>query len=84
LNQLEGVHEILLAGHVIEGDINAIKFILIPLIILKWWSFRLLRWMQNLHQSSVLNSGLSLVTIVGLHMNMLLLNNDASQSSGTW
>jgi hypothetical protein len=32
----------------------------IPSTILKWWRFKLLRWMQNVHQSALVCQGLSM------------------------
>jgi hypothetical protein len=44
-------HEIQQGSHAIEGDFDAIRFNLIASTILKWQTFKLLRWNQNLHQS---------------------------------
>jgi hypothetical protein len=44
--------EIQYGGHVIEGDLDAIHFNPVPSSISKWRAFKLLRWMQNLHQST--------------------------------
>jgi hypothetical protein len=44
-------YEIQYRGHIIEGDLNAIHFNPVPSSISKWRAFKLLRWMQNLHQS---------------------------------
>jgi len=62
-------NEIQQVVHAIKGDLDAIIFNSIASTILKWWRFKLLRWMQYLHQSALLSNGLSLVTIVGLHRN---------------
>jgi hypothetical protein len=52
LNQLVGFYEIQWQGHDIEGDLDAVLFNPVPSIITKWRTFKLLRWMQNLHQST--------------------------------
>jgi hypothetical protein len=44
-------HEIRQAGHAIEDDMKAIIFNPIASTILKWLKFKLLRWMQYIHQS---------------------------------
>jgi hypothetical protein len=49
---LVDVYEIQWGGHAIEGGLNAVLFNPVPSTIPKWWTFRLLRWMQNLHQST--------------------------------
>jgi hypothetical protein len=42
----------------IVGDLDAITFNPIAASILKWLKFRILRWMQYLHHSALLNNGL--------------------------
>jgi hypothetical protein len=64
LNQIVDFHEIQLGVNTIEDDLDAIIFNHIDLTILKWRTFKLLRWMQNLHQSTLDYQGLSLVTMV--------------------
>jgi hypothetical protein len=44
-------HEIRQANHAIEGDLNTAIFSPIASTIPKWWTLKLLRWMQNLNQS---------------------------------
>jgi hypothetical protein len=44
-------YEIQQRGHVIEGDLGAI-LTFVASTISKWQTFRLMRWMQNLHQST--------------------------------
>jgi hypothetical protein len=51
LNQLVDLYEIQHGGHAIEGDLNAIIVNAVATTVSKWWMFKLLRWMQNLHQS---------------------------------
>jgi hypothetical protein len=68
-------HEIQYAGLPIEDDLGAIIFNPIASTILKLWRFKLMRWMQYLHQSAFISNGLSLVTIVGLHRNPLWWRN---------
>jgi hypothetical protein len=45
-------HELQYGGYVIEGDLNAIIFNPVASNIPKWRTFKLLRWIQNLHQST--------------------------------
>jgi hypothetical protein len=52
LNQLVDFNEIQYGGHAIEGDLDAVFFNPVPSTIPKWRTFKLLRWMQNLHQST--------------------------------
>jgi hypothetical protein len=52
LNQVVDLYEIQLGGHAIEGDLDAVLFNPVPSTITKWRTFELLRWMQNLHQST--------------------------------
>jgi hypothetical protein len=51
LNQLAHFHEMRYGGHATEGDLDAILFNPVASTIPKWWMFKLLRWMQNVHQS---------------------------------
>jgi hypothetical protein len=44
-------YDIYYGGRAIEGDLNAIIFNPVASTILKWQTFILLRWMQNLRQS---------------------------------
>jgi hypothetical protein len=37
--------------HVIERDLDTVHFNSVPSTIPNWRTFKLLRWMQNLHQS---------------------------------
>jgi hypothetical protein len=48
--------------HAIEGDLNAMLLNPVVSTIPKWWMFRLLRWMQNLHQSTWDNEILYAIT----------------------
>jgi hypothetical protein len=52
LNQLIDFYEIQHRGHVIEGDLDAIHFNPATSSVSKWRAFKLLRWMQNLNQST--------------------------------
>jgi hypothetical protein len=52
LNQLVDFYEIQQAGHAIEGDLDAVVFNAVAATIPKWPTFKLLRWMHNLHQST--------------------------------
>jgi hypothetical protein len=52
-NHLVDFHEIQKRGHVTEDDIYAIIFNPIASTILKWQRFKLLRRMQNLHESAL-------------------------------
>jgi hypothetical protein len=52
LNQQVDFYEIQYGGHVIKGDLDAIHFNPVPSSILKWRAFKLLRWIQNLNQST--------------------------------
>jgi hypothetical protein len=45
-------YEIQYGGHAIEGDLEAVIFNQVPSTIPKWRTFKLLRWMQNLNQST--------------------------------
>jgi hypothetical protein len=45
-------YEIQLGGHAIEDDLEAVLFNPVPSIITKWRTLKLLRRMQNLHQST--------------------------------
>jgi hypothetical protein len=50
LNQLVDFYEIQFGDIAIEGDLDAILFNGVVAIITKWQTFKLLRWVQNLHQ----------------------------------
>jgi hypothetical protein len=50
LNQLVDFNEMQWEGHAIESDLDAINFNAIAAAIPKWRTFRLLRWVQNLHK----------------------------------
>jgi hypothetical protein len=39
-------------GHAIEGDLDAVLLNPVTSTIPKWRTFKLLRWMQNMHQST--------------------------------
>jgi hypothetical protein len=52
VNQLVDFYEIQYGGHAIEGDLDAVLFNPVSSTIPKWRTFKLLRWMQNLHQST--------------------------------
>jgi hypothetical protein len=52
LNQLVDFYEIQKDGHAIEDDLDAVLINPVPSTIPKWRTFKLLRWMQNLHQST--------------------------------
>jgi hypothetical protein len=45
-------YEIQQGGHAIEGDLDAIIINPVPSSIPKWRTFKLLRWVQNLHKST--------------------------------
>jgi hypothetical protein len=62
-NQLVDFHEIQQGCYAIKGDIDAIISDLVALTVKKWRTFKLLRWMQNLHQSKWEHEGLGLVTM---------------------
>jgi hypothetical protein len=47
-------YEIQQEGHATEGDLNATTFNPAASTIKKWWTFKLLIWMQNLHQCGTL------------------------------
>jgi hypothetical protein len=64
LNQLADFHIIQQGGHAIERDLESIIFNSIVSTILKWQKFKLLSWMQNLHQSVLNYQGLSFVSTV--------------------
>jgi hypothetical protein len=53
--------EILYGGGAIEQDQDAVILNPIASTILKWLSFKFLRWMQYLHHSALLNTGFGLV-----------------------
>jgi hypothetical protein len=40
-------------SHAIEGDLDAVHFNPVPSTIPKWWTFKLLRWIQNLQPVNV-------------------------------
>jgi hypothetical protein len=44
-------YEIEEGGHAVEGGIDAEHFNPLASTIPKWWTFKLLRWMQNLQES---------------------------------
>jgi hypothetical protein len=52
LNQSESFHEIQFKVHDIEGNLDAIAFNAVAATIPKLRTFRLLRWIQNLHHST--------------------------------
>jgi hypothetical protein len=52
LNQLVDFYEIQKEGHAIEVDLDVVLFNPVPSSIPKWRTFKLLRWMENLHQST--------------------------------
>jgi hypothetical protein len=52
LNQLVDFYEVQWWGHAIESDLDAVLFNPVPSTIPKWQTFKLLRWMKNLHQST--------------------------------
>jgi hypothetical protein len=51
LNQFVDFYEIQYGDHAIEDDLEAVLFNPVSSTITKWQMFKLLRWMQNLHQS---------------------------------
>jgi hypothetical protein len=51
LSQSVDFYEIWYRGHAIEGDLNAIISIPVASAIPKWWTLKLLTWMQNSYQS---------------------------------
>jgi hypothetical protein len=44
-------YEIQYGGHAIADDLEEIVFDAVAVTIPKWRTFKLLRWMQNLHHS---------------------------------
>jgi hypothetical protein len=52
VNQFVDFHRIQYRCQAIESDLNDIIFNPIASTIPKWHTFRLLKWMQNLHQST--------------------------------
>jgi hypothetical protein len=62
-----GFHEIHPGDHAIEGNLGAIIFNPVASTFPKSQTFILLRWMQNLHQSTWDVEDLSLVTMVTIH-----------------
>jgi hypothetical protein len=72
LNQFIDFHESLQGHHAIEGDLDAM-FNPKALAILNWWRFKVLRWMQNLHQSALDYQGLRLVIYIANCLNKFTL-----------
>jgi hypothetical protein len=68
LKQFVDSHENQQGGHAIECDPDAIIFNPIASTILKWRTFKLLRWMQNLHQSALGYKGITLISVVIIHV----------------
>jgi hypothetical protein len=52
LNQFGDFYETQEGGHAIEGDLVAVLSNPVPSTIQEWWTFKLLRWMKNLHHST--------------------------------
>jgi hypothetical protein len=52
LNQWVDFLEDYIGGHAIEGDLVSMVFDLLASSVIKWQTFKLLRWVQNLHQSA--------------------------------
>jgi hypothetical protein len=52
LKQLVDFYEIQYGDHAIEANLEAVLFNPVPSTIPKWRTLKLLRWMQNLHQST--------------------------------
>jgi hypothetical protein len=52
LNQLVDIYEIQKSGYAIDDDLKAIIFNPVATAIQKWGPFKLLRWLQNFHQST--------------------------------
>jgi hypothetical protein len=52
LNQLVDFYEIQQGGHAIEGNLETVLYNPVSSTIPKWRTFKLLWWMQNLHQST--------------------------------
>jgi hypothetical protein len=65
LNQLIDLDEILQGGDAIAGDVDARTYNPIASTTLKWLRFKVVRWMQYLHHSALLNNGLGLFSIDG-------------------
>jgi hypothetical protein len=57
-------HRIQQGGHATEPKLNAIIVNPLASTILIWWTYKLLRWTQDLHQSAWDNEGLSLVRML--------------------
>jgi hypothetical protein len=55
---LIGLDEILHGGVAIAEDLDVTSFNSIASDILKWLKFKVVRWMQYLHHSALLNNGL--------------------------
>jgi hypothetical protein len=55
LNRFVDFYEIQYGGHAIEGDLDAVLSNPVLSTIPKWRTFKLLTWMQNLHQSTWAN-----------------------------
>jgi hypothetical protein len=62
---LVDLDEILYGGVAIVGDIDVITYNPIASAILKWMTFKFVRWMHYLYHSALLNSGLGLFSFVG-------------------
>jgi hypothetical protein len=75
LNLLIALYDILEGGDAIAEDVDAITFNPIASTILKWLGFRVVRRMQYLHHSALLDNGLGLFSIAGFpwshHMQYL-------------
>jgi hypothetical protein len=67
-------------GHTIEGGLDTLIFNPIPLTVLKWRRFKLLRWVQNLHHAALNYQGLSgkhvIQTIAVWQLRPYLCNNN--------
>jgi hypothetical protein len=62
-------HKIQNGDHATEDDLNAIIFNFVASTVPKWQTFILLRWMQNLHQSTWDHEGLSFITMVTIQFS---------------
>jgi hypothetical protein len=51
LNQLVDLYEIQYGGNVTEGDLDDTLCNPVPLIIPKWWTLKLPRWIQSLQRT---------------------------------
>jgi hypothetical protein len=67
LNWSIDLAEILFGGDAIAAGIDATTYDPIVSTTSKWLMFKVVRWMQYLHYSAMLNTGLGLFSIVDFH-----------------